>query len=646
MRKHYFIMTVTLMMLSILVAKADDSIPAIDLQELVVKSERSWIENGVFNFVPTKKEKKLSNSPGTLIDVMNIPVLKSEGDIITTISNESVVIFINGEPANDIDIATFWPSEVKKVEYMQNPSDPTFRGARNVVNFIVAKYEAGGVTRINARQEVPMTLGNYGVASKLNYKRMSYGVNINSFCIRNKDTKSESITTYRDIFYDGIKREEIVNQSYGSSDDESWNTTVSTNAKYTSERFVATHTVGLGWKHIPGNSSSSNNRWSDNLFGSDFSQAFYKSRSLSPTLEGEYYWAISNLFSISGFWVYAYNHNNNSSWNQWGDTPRIANDIDEQIHSLPVSVSFSYRPNAKWTFFLSLNPKTKWYETSYSGSTYTDSKQFREDFQTRLTAYWRPLPQLLLTLQPILYYYYYKIDDTVNKNVDAACQFAAQWYPHRKFNLTATVHFFNNPISASASNPVIYKQNELTWVRGDARLKPGTEWLYNLTATYLAADWLSFSPVVYYISRNNSVCSFAEVAPVDMGGVIYTQLNTGRFHEFNGSLDARLSLLNNKLSISLSGAYKYQKAEKGYFRSLHYWQPGGNVSYIVGNFRLQARYRARRKVFSDDSGDRIRRQPDNFSFGVSYGWKNLYAYCGVDNLFHSKNKSSTIWYSD
>ncbi|MDE6028284.1 MAG: hypothetical protein K2G23_09450, partial [Muribaculaceae bacterium] len=25
---------------------------------------------------------------------------------------------------------------------------------------------------------------------------------------------------------------------------------------------------------------------------------------------------------------------------------------------------------------------------------------------------------------------------------------------------------------------------------------------------------------------------------------------------------------------------------------------------------------------------------------------NLYAYCGVDNLFHSKNKSSTIWYSD
>ena len=202
------------------------------------------------------------------------------------------------------------------------------------------------------------------------------------------------------------------------------------------------------------------------------------------------------------------------------------------------------------------------------------------------------------------------------------------------------------PVSASASNPVVYRQNELTWRKGDANLKSGSEWLANLTATYMATDWLSFSPVVYYISRNNGVYTLAERAPSEMGGVIYTQLNSGRFQEFNGSLDARFSLLNNKLSLSLFGGYRFQRAENGYYHSLHYWQPGGSASYILGNFRLQARYRARRKVFNDDSGDRIQRQPDNFSFGASYGWKNLYVYCGVDDLFHSKYKSSGIWYSD
>ena len=39
-------------------------------------------------------------------------------------------------------------------------------------------------------------------------------------------------------------------------------------------------------------------------------------------------------------------------------------------------------------------------------------------------------------------------------------------------------------------------------------------------------------------------------------------------------------------------------------------------------------------------------QPDNFSLGVAYGWRNLYAYCGVDDLFHKKYKSYSYTYSD
>ena len=45
MRKLYLIIPVTLILVSAFVVNADDSIPATDLQELVVRSERSWIEN-------------------------------------------------------------------------------------------------------------------------------------------------------------------------------------------------------------------------------------------------------------------------------------------------------------------------------------------------------------------------------------------------------------------------------------------------------------------------------------------------------------------------------------------------------------------------------------------------------------------------
>ncbi|MBO5443839.1 MAG: hypothetical protein J5995_00615, partial [Muribaculaceae bacterium] len=47
-------------------AAADDSIPATELKELEVVAERAWIgEDGTMNFIPTRNEKKLSNSPGS-----------------------------------------------------------------------------------------------------------------------------------------------------------------------------------------------------------------------------------------------------------------------------------------------------------------------------------------------------------------------------------------------------------------------------------------------------------------------------------------------------------------------------------------------------------------------------------------------------
>ena len=95
---------------------AEDSIPATDLQEIVVKSERAWIEGGVYNFIPSKQEKKLSNSPGSLIDVMNLPFLKGDGENVITTTGEPVTIFINGQLASQTDLATFWPKLAKKVE--------------------------------------------------------------------------------------------------------------------------------------------------------------------------------------------------------------------------------------------------------------------------------------------------------------------------------------------------------------------------------------------------------------------------------------------------------------------------------------------------------------------------------------------------
>ena len=646
MNKLYFIITISLLLFFYWSAKADDSIPATDLQELVVKSERSWVENGVFNFLPTKKEKQLSNSPGSLIKMMNIPLLKADGEAIRTLADEPVSIFINGEPANDIDISTFWPSDVKKVEYMQSPSDPTFRGEKNVVNFVMAKYEVGGVTRANVRQYLPMTEGYYDLASKLNYKKMTYGISVNSFCFRDKNSNSEGETIYKDIFYGGVKHHEIREEETSESDYEFWKTTVAANAKYTGEKFTTTHTVGFIWSHTPGSSSMSNSHWTQNLFGSEYSSSFNKSDSYTPVIRGDYFAIISNVFTMSGGWTYTHSDNSLFSSSKYGDTPTVENDFREKVNSLPLMLNFSYRPSAKWSFLLSFSPKSSWFESSYAGSVNTGSKQFREDIQTSIGAYWRPLNSLMFNIQPGLLYNYYKVDGIVNKHVIPTCDFSVGWYPNRMLNIRGNLTFYQNPISAGALNPVTYRKNELTWVSGDPNLKPESCWSGGISLYYAPTDWLRFSSLFSCIVIDNSVYTHMESAPEHMGGVMKIQQNSGRSEDYRIIPSFDISLFNRSLSLSLWPKFSHKRTRGGHFRSLTCFQPNGDISYTIGNFNIEAEYRGRRKYLPDESGNSMERQPDNFSLGISYGWRNLYAYCGVDDLFHKKYKSLSYSYYD
>ena len=134
-------------------AAADDSIPSKQLKEVIVLGDNQWIEKGVMNFIPSKNAKKLSNSPASLIKSMHLPFIKEKDGLIVSLSGEVIPIFINGEKADDIDLATFWPNEVKRVQYIEHPSDPNFEGANIAINFIMPKYSVGGVSRINLYQK-------------------------------------------------------------------------------------------------------------------------------------------------------------------------------------------------------------------------------------------------------------------------------------------------------------------------------------------------------------------------------------------------------------------------------------------------------------------------------------------------------------
>ena len=66
------------------------------------------------------------------------------------------------------------PIDVKRVEYLDFPTDSRFQRARHVVNFITHSYSYGGYTKFSAKERFMARSGETSVYSKFAYKEMEY----------------------------------------------------------------------------------------------------------------------------------------------------------------------------------------------------------------------------------------------------------------------------------------------------------------------------------------------------------------------------------------------------------------------------------------------------------------------------------------
>lgn len=107
--------------------------------------------------------------------------------------------------ANAIDLFSMLTKDVKRVEFIAFPTDPRFKGANYVLNFVMQKYEWGGYTRIEADQwfSVNRTEGN--VYSKFAYKDMTFDIYADEIYFSNRHGGVDMTEQFRfpDLFGKG-----------------------------------------------------------------------------------------------------------------------------------------------------------------------------------------------------------------------------------------------------------------------------------------------------------------------------------------------------------------------------------------------------------------------------------------------------------
>lgn len=615
---------------------AQDSIPTTELKEIVIESDRAWVENGVYNFIPTKKDKQLSNSPGTLINMMNIPMLRGDRNGITTISNDPVSIFINGNPATEIDLSTFLPKNVKKIEYLQDPSDPMYRGKKNVVNFIVTEYSVGGVTRVDLMQTIP-DRGFYLLGSKLTYKRMSYGLRFLGRYDKWHST-AETEDTYKEIWYDGIKYD-LLRRTYAEhSKGKNYNFDISANAVYNKkDSFRAVHTLALGFDKEPGGTTTGENSWSANLFNSDYSASYNSSRGLRPSISGDYDLNLSQKIMLNGYWQYVHADNTGYSWNRMGENGKIENESKEKIDNVNIRVGLSYDLNSKCQMELFAEPSLKWYSTQYSGSNTTQQNQFREDMNVTFSFWYKLNSKISFKISPGFIQSHYKVADDVRHEIRPDMSFSGQWNPNRKFSMNLSLRAFRFGASASESNPVMIQLSELEWATGNQDLKNMVSWSGSLNLYYRFFNWLSVSGDMYYSREENTLYTLYAAAPKEMGGIIRNTVNAPSGDHFSAGMGVSINLFSRRLSIFLSPSLTYRHCRGEYAGDHVTGRLNGNIGYRLRNVKLELSYDPGQRVYGV-AGNVYYRKSDSFNFDISYGISDWYFSCGISDIFHLKRK--------
>ncbi len=612
-------------------AQDNDTVPTY-LQELVVESKNSWVEKDRVVFVPTKKEKNLANSVETLITSMNIPLIKINDDKMMDLRGEDVTVFINGAEATQVELSNFWPKDALRVEYLANPSDPKYKGCRAVINIITPVYAAGGVTKVETTQLVWPYFAFYNVSSKLVYKKMTYGAMINAIN-RNGNVTEEEKEEYYNIWYNDQQYPILSNERKGESKSHGDNIKAAFNAIYNKDNMRMVHVASLSWDKWNSLSDFAN-RWTPEIFNSEYSRSDSRNRTISPGVSGMYEFVLSSKFQLNASWQYSYASINKENNNQMADLAVIANNSCEKAHATVVRANLYYILSPKSYLQLSLDEKVNVYSIRYSGSYDNLSRQTAGTSTTGITWGWSPSNRFSINVTPGITVNYRRIRGVDNEvDVNPFFYLSSNWYQSDRAYLNITGMYQASNASASQANEVLQRQSELLWFKGNPEIGNYIYGSFGIQQIWMPVSWLTPSLNVKYTYWKIPYRNFS-VAPQEMGGLIEQPYNDRPMNEGYIGLNLNSNLFNRKLGINITPSVRFIKYCNGdEAKTLNRFAIDGRVNYTFGNFRINVSYTGVEKSIFD-GGYVIQYRPDKWGLEITYGNGDFYAGIKISDIFH------------
>ena len=597
-----------------------DSIKTQGLDEVVVEAQMQRTSPTSTTFIPTVKQKNASQNAVDLLRQMAIPQIKisSVNEVVTDNAGGEVAIFINFLEASKEEMEGLRTPDVKKVEYLEFPTDPRFRGAQRVINIIVQEYAYGGYTKLTTNENFLVGFSSRNnIFSKFSYKKMTYDlyVGANNWNNHNIGNNVKGIYSLKDA--DGKDYQLTRTETLDGSHYKQNQYPLTFRATYSSEKIQIRNTVGFTHLSVPVYDQRGNLSYHP---GSEQNYTFNRSnpnRNNSLAYQGSFFFSLPNQFSIDISPRFNYMHSNDYLTYSTSTTPEIVRNARENAYNYRVDAYLQKRIGQKHTAMLGVNGGDNINRLRYSGTnSYYD--RFHNAFVAGLLGYQLASREVRLYADAGVYWSQSDINGVVYTDTYPFVHLNLRYSPNSKNAFSVFLQYANATPGISQKSPDVLQDNEYMFVTGNPLLENSRNLMFNLGYTWMPNNTFGLNAFSNFNSFFNRQMLTYE--PYNNGmAIIKNYRNSGNF--LNGELGfaANWKLLGGKLQLYASPKQSFYKSTGIYNKSYNPFTITAQATYYLNSFYFQAYYQSPGKQMFTSSPQIYK---DRNFHSLTVGWAN------------------------
>lgn len=642
MKTTHAILTLTLIFIYPLVAYAQNTTKkevtdtiGTDLKEVIVEADAYRIVEDGVSYTPDKNVRKFAMDAVDLLSRMAIPqLIITPNNSVQTSAGQPVKIYIDYMEATPEDLSGMRPSDVKRVEVLEYPTDARFHQAEHVVNFIMQKYEWGGYTKLTASGGLLNNdYASGSLYSKFSYKKnWTFDVNANGAGRWSNHGQQDNQITFRDFnygtqHYDAITKTSKTDKYKARSNTEN----AGFRAKYRRDGMTITHSAAFDRNAMPYSNRHSSAEFSNTLFPKSATILNENSQQSNAWAVGDYYFSLPADNSLSVDWIMGYQGSRSNSDYRLGNLTPILNGEKSSFYYPQFTISHTKKFNHNNSLGATIYSRNFLYSTTYTGSVDRKNDILTSTNQLLLSYRQRWNSGFGLMVRAGLSYLHMKENHVTHIRDWRPSIYLSMNYTLNKNNaLSLSGSWYSAPELHNNTSDVITRDDELLWQQGNPNLKSNDNKWCKLQYDFFMKNLYLAAVATYTDCNHLPVYDYYVREGYD--GLVRTYSSDNHERRLQGRVITQLRLFNRSLTLGGSVIATYQRNSGLINRKGAFVEAWFYAGWYYKNFSATVSYTSPSTTINEQQGFKTR-TPQTYSLDCAYSIGDFRASFRFSNWF-------------